>query len=269
MQRLTISCLLLVCQAALAQAAAPTPTSPAPTATSPAPTPTSPAPTATSPASTATSPAPTTTSPAPTATSPGAPLAPPPAREPFARIRAGADGAPALFVPGVSYGVNFSGRIGVQLKRMWGVYLDVGGGFGFGGSISAGTGGGGVAINVADYWRLTPMAEADIGRLFFVALGPGVCGCTWGGVRQIATPNGASQAAYVADGYFPELTARVGIGFGRTRNRFTLALETMIVFGSMTQVSQNASTAGADQSVRIGNSAVGVAPALVFGWDLR
>lgn len=199
---------------------------------------------------------------------PAAPL--PPAHEPFVRIRAGANGAPMVFAPGVSYGANFSGRIGVQLKHMWGLYADVGGGFGFGGSISAGTGGGGVAINVADYWRLSVMAEADIGRYFFVALGPGVCGCTWGSVEEIASSNGsASQAAYVADGYFPEVTARVGVGFGKTRHHFTLALENMVAFGKMTSISQNASMNGAQQSVRIGNSAVGVAPAIVFGWDMR
>jgi hypothetical protein len=198
---------------------------------------------------------------------PSVPL--PPVHEPFVRIRAGADGAPAIFAPGVSYGANFSGRIGVQLRRMWGLYADVGGGFGFGGSISAGTGGGGVAINVADYWRLSVMAEADIGRYFFIALGPGVCGCTWGSVQEVATMNGAQQAAYVAAGYFPELTARIGVGFGKTRHRFTLALENMVTFGKMTSVSQNASMNGADQSVRIGNFAVGVAPAIVFGWDMR
>jgi hypothetical protein len=198
---------------------------------------------------------------------PAAPVAPP---EPMVRIRAGAGGAPALFVPGISYGVSFSGRIGVQLKKMWGVYADVGGGFGFGGSISAGTGGGGVSINVADYWRLMAMAEADIGRLFFVSFGPGVCGCTWGGVSEIATSmGGASQAAYVASGYYPALMARVGLGFGRTRNRFTVALENMVVFGKMTQVSQNASMSGADQSVKIGNLATGWAPAIFFGWDMR
>src|SRR5262249_14113176 len=112
-------------------------------------------------------------------------IAPPPqlepVHEPMVRIRAGADGAPMVFAPGVSYGANFSGRIGVQIKRRWGVYADIGGGFGFGGSISAGTGGGGVSINVADYWRLMAMGELDIGRYFFIALGPGVCGCTWGG----------------------------------------------------------------------------------------
>ena len=193
----------------------------------------------------------------------------PVAREPIVRVRAGADGAPALFVPGISYGANFSGRIGVQLKRRWGAYVDVGGGFGFGGSISAGTGGGGVSINVADYWRLGFMGEADIGRYFFVSFGPGVCGCTWGAVKQIATQMGASQAAYVASGDFAMLLMRVGVGFGQGRNKLTLALENMVTFGSMTEVSQNASTAGADQSVRIGNLAVGWAPAIVLGWDMR
>jgi hypothetical protein len=208
---------------------------------------------------------------APTEAAGVATTAPPvePAHQPFVRIRAGADGAPAIFAPGVSYGANFSGRIGVQLKHMWGLYADVGGGFGFGGSISANAGGGGVSINVADYWRLSVMAEADIGRYFFVALGPGVCGCTWGNVQQIASSQGGEQAAYVAAGYFPELTARVGVGFGKTRHRFTLALENMVAFGKMTSISQNASANGAQQEVRIGNLAVGVAPAIMFGWDMR
>ena len=51
--------------------------------------------------------------------------------------------------------------------------------------------------------------------------------------------------------------------------RFTLALENMVVFGSMTRVSQNASMSGADQSVRIGNLAVGWAPGIMLGWDMR
>jgi hypothetical protein len=213
---------------------------------------------------------PASTTPPPSAEPTTTPPPPPPAREPFARIRAGADGGFAVFVPGVSYGANFSGRIGAQLKRRWGVYADIGGGFGLGGSISAGTGGGGVSINIADYWRLTAMAEADLGRFFFVSFGPGVCGCTFGGVSQVATSMGsASQAAWVSDGYFPELTARIGIGIGQGRHKFTMALENMVTFGTMTRVSQNASMSGADQSVRIGNLTVGWAPALVFGWDMR
>ena len=248
MRRLPLACLmLLVARSVFAQEPAPTP---APTEATPA----APAPTAT---------------PAPAPPPMEAPP-PAPAPEPIARIRAGAGGAPAIFVPGISYGANFSGRIGVQLKRMWGVYADVGGGFGFGGSISAGTGGGGISINVADYWRLSAMGEADIGRYFFVALGVGVCGCTWGNVQEIATSQGAEQAAYIADGYFPEVTARVGIGIGRTRHHFTIALENMVAFGRMTSVSQNASSNGSvQQEVRIGNLAVGVAPALMFGWDMR
>jgi hypothetical protein len=247
MRRFVLASVLLVSATAFAQESPP-PTTPAPVA---------------APAETAAQ-APTAT-PAPTAAP--APVAP--AREPFVRIRAGADGAPALFVPGISYGANFSGRIGVQLKKMWGVYADVGGGFGFGGSISAGAGGGGVSINVADYWRLMFMAEADIGRMFFVSFGPGVCGCTFGGINQIATAQGASQAAWVSGGYDAALMARVGLGIGRGRNKFTIALENMVAFGKMTQVSQNASMAGADQSVRIGHLAVGWAPGIVFGWDMR
>jgi hypothetical protein len=243
MRRLTIGCVLLIGRVALAQAQGSgevaTTTTPAETA--------------------AAAPAEVTALPPPE-------VAPPPRKF---QIRAGADGAPAVFAPGVSYGANFSGRIGVQIKNRWGVYADVGGGFGFGGSISAGTGGGGVSINVSDYWRLTAMAEADIGRYFFVSFGPGVCGCTWGGVSEVGTAMGASQAAYVASGYFPELLARVGVGFGKTRHKFTLALENMVAFGKMTQVSQNASAAGADQSVRIGNLAVGWTPGIVFGWDMR
>ena len=153
---------------------------------------------------------------------------------------------------------------------MWGAYVDVGGGFGLGGSISAGTGGGGVSIDVADYWRLGFMGEIDLGRYFFLSLGPGVCGCTFGGVEESGTAMGAaSQAAYVAAGYFPMILSRVGVGIGHGRNKLTLALENMVTFGQMTQVSQNASMAGASQSVKIGNLAVGWAPGLMLGWDLR
>jgi hypothetical protein len=246
MRRLTFSCLMLLGPVALAQ----NPDAPQPPPEAPPP-----------------QPPPEAIPPPPPPSFAPPPMAPP--VEPLVRVRAGANGAPAVFAPGISYGANFSGRIGVQIRHLLGVYADVGGGFGLGGSISAGTGGGGVSINVADYWRFSVMGELDLGRYFFFSLGVGVCGCTWGGVSEIATAMGASQAAYVADGYFPELIARVGLGFGRTRHKFTVALEDMAVFGKMTQVSQNASMAGAEQSVSIGHLAVGNAPAIVFGWDMR
>src|SRR4051794_1307654 len=104
MKRLSLSFLLLFTRAAFAQPSG-----------EPAPTPAE------------AQPAPMT----PMTTMPAEPVPAPAPREPFVRIRAGANGAPAVFVPGVSYGANFSGRIGVQLKKMWGVYADVGGGFGF------------------------------------------------------------------------------------------------------------------------------------------
>ena len=43
----------------------------------------------------------------------------------------------------------------------------------------------------------------------------------------------------------------------------------MVAFGKMTSISQNASMNGAQQSVRIGNSAVGVAPAIVSAGNAR
>jgi hypothetical protein len=82
--------------------------------------------------------------------------------------------------------------------------------------------------------------------------------------------NGAQQAAYAAAGYFPALMGRIGFQIGRSRNKFTIAFENMLVFGTMTQISQNASANGSvDQSVAIGNKAIGYAPALMFGWDMR
>lgn len=263
LKRLSIPCLMLVGTSALAQTTAPAqPAAAAPPAAPAA---------AAAPAAPVAEPQAAAPAAAAAPVEPAPAMAPPaPVHEPMFRVRAGADGAPALFVPGISYGVNFSGRIGVQIKRMWGAYLDVGGGFGLGGSISAGTGGGGVSINVADYWRLGFMGEVDLGRYFFLSLGPGVCGCTWGGVDQVASSTGgASQAAFVSSGYFPMILSRIGVGIGRGRNKFTIALENMVTFGKMTQVSQNASMSGANQSVAIGNLAVGWAPGLMFGWDMR
>ncbi len=44
----------------------------------------------------------------------------------------------------------------------------------------------------------------------------------------------------------------------------------MLVFGTMTEVSNNAKANGSvDQSVAIGAKTVGYAPALMFGWDMR
>ncbi len=198
-----------------------------------------------------------------------APVYVPPPPEPLIRVRAGVGGGPALFVPGPSYGANVSGRVGIQIKRRFGVYADFGGGLGFGGSISAGTGGGGVSVDFVDYWRLTFMGEVDFGP-FFISLGVGLFDGVWGGVSEFASSSGsATQAAWVADGFFPELLGRIGVSLGRGRSKFTIAFESMLVFGKMTSVSQSASQNGAQQEVRIGNLTTGYAPALMFGWDLR
>jgi hypothetical protein len=185
------------------------------------------------------------------------------------RVRAGANGAFAMFIPGISYGANFSGRGGVAFNRFFATYLDFGTGFGLGGTASFTGGNVGLSINVVSYWRLSLVGELNLGP-FFVALGPSLFDGAWMAVGENVGSSGVYQAAYVAGGKTcPALLGRIGFSFGH-RNRFTLALEGQVVWGKMTQVSQNVSSSGdVNQHVRIGAEAVGFAPALTLGWDMK
>ena len=183
------------------------------------------------------------------------------------RWRLGINGAFTLFIPGFSYGGDVSIRGGAQFLPWLGAYAEVGGGLGGGGSAYANNSGVSVALNLATYWRLGAMVDFSYGSFFF-ALGPALFRGSWASLSQSAATDGTvSQTAYAVSGYYPAAVARLGGTFGN-RQRFTIALEAMVVFGKMTQVSQTAG-GGVDQSAQVGSSAIGYVPGVVLGWDMR
>jgi len=165
------------------------------------------------------------------------------------RARVGANVGLMAFIPGVSWGANSSFRGGVAIKRYIAAYAEFGSGFGLGASV---TPRGNFNVGVAWFWRLAAMAEFNLGG-FFVGLGPALFKGAWVAASK--------EVGYWAGGYCPAVNMRLGYGFGH-RNRFTLGLEGMLVFAKVYEVAW-------DRGKRIGDSAIGFAPALTFGWDLK
>jgi hypothetical protein len=173
------------------------------------------------------------------------------------KLRLGANMGVMYFVPGPSYGLNFSARGGLRLSDLLGAYLDVAWalGLGGGGSVSNGTVST-VSLSAAAYRRFALMGELNFGWLF-VAAGPALVQGTWGGVKATS----GTSYAYAADGNFPGLLARLGFQFG-SRNRFTLALEGTVVIGKV-------STSDTGSSVKKGDMTLAYSPVLMLGWDLN
>ncbi|MBI5512040.1 MAG: hypothetical protein HY903_25055 [Deltaproteobacteria bacterium] len=117
------------------------------------------------------------------------------------------------------------------------------------------------------------MAEATLGDTFFVGAGPLVARGGWTSVKESASSTGASQEATVAGAAFiPGADIRLGLGLGgssggRRRNQFTITLDAKIMSAPVTEVKQSGRTAGASQSVTVGNRVIGIAPMLFFGYD--
>jgi hypothetical protein len=202
---------------------------------------------------------------------PAQPNAPAPSTEtPAAQSsgpRWGLDGGIIVFYPGPSYGVNISGRGGKQFNENLGVYLDLGAGAGANISASVSNSSVSASVKGAAYWRAGVLGEYDK-NAFFAAAGPALFKGAWAGGGEDVGPSGTYQYAYAVAGYCPALLGRVGGEFGN-KNRITLALEGMMVFGKMTEATQSVGATGVDQVAQVGDLAVGFSPALVLGWDFR
>jgi len=204
--------------------------------------------------------------------SPALPIAgePVPIAEPRRMFRIGANGAPMLFFPGPSVGINGSVRIGARFTRIWGAHLDLGGGFGFAVGGSEDDDGASLSVSAAIYVRVAAMAELILGNRFLFSLGPALFSGGWGYVESAVNNAGESETYSVsAGGTLPAILARFvyAIGDPLQRGRFTIGLEAMLVFGSVDEVTLSSTSAGIDEAVSTGDFAFAFSPAIVVGWE--
>ncbi|MBI5511007.1 MAG: hypothetical protein HY903_19775 [Deltaproteobacteria bacterium] len=218
------------------------------------------------------------TPPTPTPTPAPTPTPPPPASAPIdeaesTRIRFGVSGGLGTFIPGPMACFGLDARVGAQLGSLFGVYGILGYDAGLWLKAKASSSGASVGASAVGLTYVGAVAEATLGDTFFVGAGPLIAKGGWTSVKESASSSGASQEAMVAGAkYIPGADVRLGIGLGgstggRRRNQFTITLDAKVVSAPVTEVKQSGGTAGASQSVNIGNRVIGIAPMLFFGYD--
>ncbi len=198
--------------------------------------------------------------------------APPPAAESQMRFRIGISGGGGVFIPGTI--VTFqtpSFRIGMQINELLGVYADTGLTWGFGFGASSTSTSASVSVAAVGYWHAGLAGELTFGDMFFVAAGPMIAGGGWTSLGEYVDASGNAQiGAVAAGGYMPGAIVRLGVGFGAPkatgrRNQFTIAIDTKIMFTTVT----SASVGTGGTAVKTGDSIVGIAPLLMLGWDFK
>lgn len=192
-------------------------------------------------------------------------------------FRWGISGMGGSFFPGpttIAFGAE--GRVGYALDRTLTLYGSIGSvaGIGFGGEVSNTNSS--LSVSAVSYWYIGANVDALLAGPLFVGAGAAVGRGAWGVVSQSAGSNGASQEVIAAGGFMPSADARLGLHFGKTkdngkRSGFVLALDMRVLIApDSAQTNQNASsTGGASQSVTTSTTAVGFAPMLMLGYDLR
>ncbi len=210
-----------------------------------------------------------------------APPPPPPADTPAAepassgmRVRWGVNGAIGYFIPASALDFGANARVGVQLSNMLGAYLDFGyvAGIGLGGSVSST--GGSLSVSGVGFWHLAPTVELDLGK-FFVAGGPMLANGGWGQITQGADTSGnVVQNVVATSGLMYGVDLRTGLTFGSTQpsgrhGGFTLGLDFKLMAARVASVSQGAGAGGVSQSVKTGDTVIGMTPMLVLGYDAK
>ncbi|HEV8322355.1 MAG TPA: hypothetical protein VG389_12120 [Myxococcota bacterium] len=205
--------------------------------------------------------------------------APAPAAAPrdSGRFRWGISAGAGTFVPGPMVNFGTEVRAGWQINPILGVSVAGGAesGFFFGGRVT--TNGAALSVSAVSFWHVGVEAEAMFGNMFFVAGGPHLLRGGWGSVREGADSNGAvTQSVLAVGGWMPGFDFKVGLGFGKPRpsgrrNQFTLSLDTMFAFAPPgVYVAQNVDANGnVTQDVSRTGFAIGIAPMLMFGFEMR
>jgi len=189
------------------------------------------------------------------------------------RFRFGVDGAIGYFTPGEALDFGPSAQLGVQLNRNFGLYADLGYVAGVGLGVNLSGNGASVSSSGVGYFHIGALAEGDFGP-FFLAGGPMFADGGWGAVNQGADAAGnVTQYAVAAGGAMPGLDLRAGFNLGRQRpggrrSGFAMGIELMGLLGSATAVGQATGGNGSVvQSVKVGDTVVGVTPLLFFGFE--
>jgi hypothetical protein len=213
-----------------------------------------------------------------------APPPPPPPDAPVAeeegRVRWGIDGQIGVLLPQTTVTFGAEGRVGYQVNRTFGVFVNGGAtfGFGVGGSVNP-NGTTSASISVAGWWKLGVLGEVTLFDRLSFAAGPAIADGGWAGVAATASnTNGgsASTTTVVAGGFMPALDLKVGLNLGRRNERtgrrsgFNIGLDLLVLFApnaAYTKVTGD--SMGGSVTANTSGLAVGVMPALTLGYDAR
>ncbi len=211
-----------------------------------------------------------------------APPPPPPPDAPMVeeqgRVRWGIDGQIGLLLPQTTVTFGAEGRIGYQVNRTFGVFVNGGAtfGFGVGGSVNP-NGTTSASISVAGWWKLGVLGEMTLFDRLSIAAGPAIADGGWAGVAASANTNGAaSTTTVVAGGFMPALDLKIGLNLGHRNERtgrrsgFNIGLDVLFLFApNAAYATVTGDSMGGSVTANTTGLAVGVMPALTLGYDAR
>ncbi len=201
-----------------------------------------------------------------------------PSPEEKIRLRGGLGVGLGLFFPGPSVSFTVEGRIGAQLNKYFGAYLQVSqlGGFGLG--VSASATGASASISLVGYNQFSLLGDVLIADRFFIALGPTVINGGWLGFAASANQGGGTVSAYGAGpGFIPGVAAKVGyVGGGDRkdpvtgrRSGFTVSLDFGAIFGKQSSGAVEANAKGGSVGLQLDQPVTGIPVLLMFGYEWR
>ena len=197
-----------------------------------------------------------------------------PAENPV-RFRWGINGAVGAFIPANALDAGASVRFGAQVGHGSGIFVDLGSTYGAGFSLSRGPTGVSGHAGALYFFHVAPMAELDLGRIFFVAAGPLLGFGGWVEAYSSADSTGhATFTALAAGGFMPGLDARAGWTLGPSEasgrhQGFTLGVDLKVVNAAAVGTRETADVSGHFTSVAVKERVWGVTPMLMLGYDLR
>jgi hypothetical protein len=212
-----------------------------------------------------------------------APPPPPPPDAPEAeeqgRVRWGVDGQIGVLLPQTTVTFGAEGRVGYQINRTFGAFVNGGAtfGFGVGGSLNP-NGAVSTSLSIAGWWKLGVLGEMTLFDRLSIAAGPAIANGGWAGVLATAnsTNSSSSTTGVVAGGFMPALDLKVGLNLGHRNERtgrrsgFNIGLDVLFLFAPNAAYTKvTADSMGGSVTANTTGLAVGVMPALTLGYDAR
>jgi hypothetical protein len=200
--------------------------------------------------------------------------------DPGGRVRWGVSGKLGWNFPQSAFTFGAEGRVGYQLSNAFSLYgaLGAAAGFGFGASFNANGNSASVSVTALSYYYFAAVAEGILGDVFYFGGGPVLASAALLGVSSTGGTSGGEITTYVANGFAPGLTGRLGLNLGRARGAptfrrggFNIGIDTTMLIYPNALVGKVAvdSSGNAGAEVRGNAPAVTVSPMLVLGYDAR